>query len=160
MFSRAAVASFCVFAASLLFGCGGGGELDVAPVSGKVLCEGEPVTAGIITFKPIAEGENTTPGKSAAGVIQSDGTFVLTTYELNDGAIIGKHNVTYTPPTPGEGGLDEEEEGAAASTPPPKQTHACRLGGNATAEVKDEDNELTIELSPTRSAMPVQMEEG
>lgn len=143
-----------MLAAPLLSGCGGGGEFDLAHVSGKVLCEGKPVTAGTIVFNPIATGDQTMPGKRAAAMIKPDGTFVLTTYELNDGAIIGKHNVTYMPPAPGEAGLDEEEEGAKSSGPPPKQTHACRAGGKATAVVKDENNELTIELSPTRSAAP------
>lgn len=136
---------------ALLCGCGGGGEFDVAPVTGKVLCEGEPVTAGFITFTPIAKDKKGEPGKPAAGIIQPDGTFELTTYEPGDGAVVGKHNVTYSPPMAGEegGGEEEElEEGESASTPPPVQKHACRLGGSATATVKAGDNNLTIELSP------------
>ena len=53
------------------------------PVKGKVTHNGKPLTKGVINFQP--EGA----GKDATGEIQPDGTFVLTTYKKDDGAVVG-----------------------------------------------------------------------
>jgi hypothetical protein len=160
----------CTFIAA---GCGGGdSRFDTAPVRGKVLCEGEPLTSGMISFTPIAEGETATPGKLATGVVGPDGTFVLTTYEPEDGAIIGRHTVYYSPPGEREGGDAEEEDEEdgeasgtipAASTTPLPDTHPCRFGGLAEAEVIDGDNDLTIDLArwnPADGENGSELEEG
>jgi hypothetical protein len=42
----------------------------------------------------MAKGESHKAGKLAFGVLQSDGTFVLGTYEPEDGAVVGDHWVT------------------------------------------------------------------
>ena len=136
----------------LLFvqGCGGGGDQrDTAPVRGIVKCEGAPLTSGTITFTPINDAAKGNPGKPASGVVQADGTFVLTTYEPEDGAIIGRHEVTYTPPEAGEGEEEEEEDSDSASIAEPvplDDSHPCRFGGRSEAEVVDGDNSLTIDL--------------
>ena len=57
------------------------------PVSGKILINGEPLSVGVIRFIP------ETPGRAAIGSIQKDGKFTLTSYELNDGATVGKFDV-------------------------------------------------------------------
>lgn len=80
-------------------GCGGSGALPTAPASGKVLLDGEPVSGGSITFSPIGTGKGNA-GKPASGAVGSDGTFKLGTYSDADGAVIGKHKVTYSPPAP------------------------------------------------------------
>src|SRR5690606_587041 len=80
-----------------LAGCDGG-EFSTAPVSGKVVMNGQPVTEGNITFSPIAEGNSELSGKPASGDIGSDGTFTLSTYGENDGAVVGKHRVIFSPP--------------------------------------------------------------
>ena len=73
-----------------LVGCGSsstpGGPTTL--VTGKVLWKGRPVTKGTVSFEP--EGA----GKEAFGEIQSDGTYVLTTYKKDDGAVFGKHRVS------------------------------------------------------------------
>jgi hypothetical protein len=45
-------------------------------------------------FAPVAKGDNVNPGKPAWGSIQSNGTFRLTTYKRDDGAVVGEHWVT------------------------------------------------------------------
>jgi hypothetical protein len=45
-------------------------------------------------FAPVAKGSDVNPGKPAWGNIQSDGTFRLTTYKNDDGAVVGEHWVT------------------------------------------------------------------
>jgi hypothetical protein len=71
-------------------GCGSSAPQGAAtlPVKGKVIFKGQPLTKGTISFEP--EGA----GKEAFGEIQPDGTFVLTTYKKDDGAVVGKHRVT------------------------------------------------------------------
>jgi hypothetical protein len=66
-------------------GCGS--DLDLAPVTGRVTFNGKPVTEGEITFLP----DN---GPQAAGMIQPDGTFRLTTLSPGDGAVVGRHQVS------------------------------------------------------------------
>jgi len=67
-------------------GCGPGLP-EVAKVSGRVTCDGKPVTTGTIQFWP-------DQGRSARGTIQPDGTYSLTTFTDQDGAVLGKHTVT------------------------------------------------------------------
>ena len=71
----------------ILLGCGRGHELPTAPVSGKVLVDGQPVPKGQVIFAP-------EQGRAATGILGPDGTFTLSTYRPNDGAVVGKHTVT------------------------------------------------------------------
>ncbi|MHC5538828.1 hypothetical protein ACYOEI_11460 [Singulisphaera rosea] len=57
------------------------------PVKGKVMFKGQPLKKGTITFEPDGAG------KDASGQIQPDGTFVMTTYTKDDGAVVGTHRV-------------------------------------------------------------------
>lgn len=70
----------------VLSGCGDGRPTRV-PVSGKVLIDGQPVTKGSIRFHE----EN---GRPATGGINSNGTFILTTFEKGDGCTPGEHRVS------------------------------------------------------------------
>jgi hypothetical protein len=107
-FLRATFGVVCLAAiAFVVAGCSGD-QQPTAPVSGKVTFNGEAVTSGIISFSPIAS--ETEGAKSAAGVVQSDGSYTLTTYADNDGAVIGKHRVLYS----AAGGALTEEDTAAA----------------------------------------------
>jgi hypothetical protein len=141
-------------------GCGGG-KFPVARAKGKVVCGGQPVTVGSVTFAPI--GTDLETGKPATGAVGADGTFVLTTNDRFDGAVIGKHRVTYQGP---EG---EEEEGAEKESPPEgspeerakyleqlqkrkSQKPQCVQKGELILEVKaDGENDFTIELVPAGS---------
>ena len=70
----------------LFAGCGSD-RPETTPVGGIVTWDGRPVTEGRIMFYP----EN---GRAATGQIGSDGTYSLTTFKPNDGAMLGKHRVT------------------------------------------------------------------
>jgi hypothetical protein len=70
-----------------LVGCDSGPKC--VPVSGQVLIDGEPVTAGTIQVVP-AEG------RPAQGPIDEQGRFTLTTYDENDGCVLGTHRVAVT----------------------------------------------------------------
>jgi len=68
-------------------GCSRGPE--IVPVSGKVLYNGEPLKFGGVMFQPNS-------GQPARAAIQPDGTFVLTTDSLSDGATVGRNRVRVT----------------------------------------------------------------
>lgn len=73
---------------AFLVGCGGSAnEMTTTAVSGKVTFEDGPISGGgEIRFIPAQ-------GKAAAGTIGSDGTYKLSTYGVDDGAILGEHRV-------------------------------------------------------------------
>src|SRR5262245_46771168 len=73
-------------------GCGSGAGAQAAPtvpVKGKVTFKGQPVTQGTVVFEP--DG-----GREAHGEIQPDGSFMLTTFNKDDGAVPGTHRVAVT----------------------------------------------------------------
>jgi hypothetical protein len=69
----------------------------LAKASGICNCEGQPMSGGLLILSPIHDpathGDTRLVGKPAQGLIQPDGTFVLSTYEDSDGAVIGPHSV-------------------------------------------------------------------
>jgi hypothetical protein len=140
-------------------GCGGN-AFPVALAKGKVLCNGQPVNSGYISFIPMGDGEEN--GKTAAATLASDGTFTLSTYGKFDGAIVGKHKVEFT----GSGGedaetaaeeeeaepesVDEPEAKAQAIGKPQKGKNSCVQKKEIIVEVTAAGpNEFTIEINST-----------
>ncbi len=82
-----------VASAAILAGCGGDPDLPkLGKVSGTVKYKGQPVTKGLVTFVPVG-GAGSQTGQSATGEIGKDGSFVLSTFENGDGAVLGEHMV-------------------------------------------------------------------
>ncbi len=115
----------------ICWGCGpaGSGKMpDAIPVKGKVTYKGQPVTKGSITFEPDGFG------REAHGPIQSEGTYVLTTYKEGDGAVTGHHRVAVT----------------GTGIKSPKDALAKKYGGVAssglTADVDAEHTEFNFDL--------------
>jgi hypothetical protein len=79
-----------------------GSEFPTAPTYGRVICEGQPVPHVTVIFEPLETGKSALVGRSAFAVAKEDGTFVLTSYQPNDGAVIGRHRVRVGPPIPGD----------------------------------------------------------
>lgn len=78
-------------------GCGGDSEqYETVPVSGVITCQGKPIANATVNFTPLAEAGRATgrPGRVALGMTDQNGRFRLTTYENDDGAIVGRHKVT------------------------------------------------------------------
>jgi hypothetical protein len=85
---------------SCCWGCGSDpGQFSgtLVPVKGKALFKGKPLTSGEITFEPDSGG------REAHGNIQPDGTFELTTFKANDGAVPGAHRVAVSGTSKKEG---------------------------------------------------------
>lgn len=56
-------------------------------VSGQVLIDGEPLTHGLVRFVPKG-------ARPAAGRVDETGHFTLTTYNAEDGVVLGVHQVS------------------------------------------------------------------
>lgn len=75
---------------AIIVGCGESETVEVFPARGIVRFDGKPmIGGGAISLVPLVSQS----GKSAGGIINSDGTFVLTTYEDGDGAMTGSFRV-------------------------------------------------------------------
>ena len=114
-------------------GCGPGGAA-TAPVKGKVLAEGQPVTGGTLILSP-TDGLVAAP---ADGDVQADGTFAI----AGEGAAIGKHTVTYSAPP------DEQAEWDGYGQEPPVKVSPYKglVPKDPEVEVKADENDITIEL--------------
>lgn len=74
-----------------------GGPYRVAPVSGRITLNGEPLDHAAITFQPVARKDDTDPGPGSGAFTNAQGRYrlVLVGREI-DGAIVGKHKVRVT----------------------------------------------------------------
>lgn len=116
-------------------GCRDDGRLPTYQVKGKVLfSDGTPLPGGWIIF------ESPEHGLAARGVIETDGTYRLGTYEQEDGAVAGRQLVAVTPASPE--GFDPDK----STAPPildPKYSHMDTSGVEVEVE-PDDENDITI----------------
>jgi len=78
-------------------GCAGE-SYEIAPVSGRVTVDGQPLGDCQIRFQPLRSSEgNINPGPGAFAVTDQDGRFTLRTINpVRPGAVVGKHRVWMT----------------------------------------------------------------
>jgi hypothetical protein len=79
-------------AIGLAFAAGCGDSMRLAPVSGTVTVEGQPLPKAGVTFTPIKGG------RPAWATTDGQGRFELTTLRAGDGALVGEHVVTVAEP--------------------------------------------------------------
>lgn len=104
------------------------------PVAGKlVYTDGTPVSGATVTFIT-ALGEKTVAARSR---VNDDGTFRLTTFEDNDGAVAGEHHVAVSP-------VPRDEADQKPVPVPPVYADAAKSGLKAT--VTPETREVTVTL--------------
>jgi len=124
--------------AFIAVGCSHSDNPKTYPVDGKVSYRGQPVTSGMIMLTP------TESGHAATGSLDKDGSFRLTTFEKNDGAVPGMYQVAIQV-FPAEGaGLPGAEFGG--KTPPVPQKYASAASSGLTAEIKVGENHLDFAL--------------
>jgi hypothetical protein len=93
----------------ILVGFGCGSKDQPIPLEGTVLLDGQPVAGAIVSFLPDERG-----GRFATGTTAQDGSFRLTTYKENDGALAGDYRVTVTLIPDDEDQGKEKPDAAAA----------------------------------------------
>jgi hypothetical protein len=100
--------SFCVSILLAVPGCGGpdkGGP--VAPVSGTLTLDGEAMPGVQIVFSPLGTMENSSPGPYSVATTDAQGKYQLKTRYGDNGAVIGKHSVTFSYPDIEDGVMAE-----------------------------------------------------
>jgi hypothetical protein len=92
----------CLAASVAVLGCGDGRQkMGVAKVEGTVTCDGQPIANVAVYFVPKRSGDNALTGKGGIGYCDDKGHFVVTTYDSDDGAVVGKHDVCVGSPLGG-----------------------------------------------------------
>lgn len=90
------VLGICSLAISLSLGCSRGPEPPhMVVVTGKVLANGQPVTAGAIYFHP--DETNSFQADKPSSLLQLDGSFTAKTYPFGEGVPPGQYKVTLSP---------------------------------------------------------------
>jgi hypothetical protein len=84
----------CVIALTVS-GCGGPPAPLMVPVTGKVLNNGQPVTAGAIYLHP--DAANSYQNDKPSSLLQTDGSFTIKTYPFGEGVPPGQYRVTLAP---------------------------------------------------------------
>lgn len=64
----------------------------VAPVTGVVTLDGQPLGGGVVSFQPVAS-RGSVAGPGSTGRIDVDGRYRLTTVDGASGAVVGQHVV-------------------------------------------------------------------
>jgi hypothetical protein len=89
-------------AAAVLAAAAGCGNPNLAPVAGRVTCDGKPVKDAAIIFSPLPANENDRESFRAANGGINNGRFeFVSTFKEGDGAFVGKHRVLITMEFPG-----------------------------------------------------------
>jgi hypothetical protein len=142
--ARLATVALLAFALSIVFGCGSAEELpETASVRGSVTLRGQPLLGGTITFQP-QQIEQGNPGYAD---VQPDGTYRVTTYRANDGAVLGPHTVTVEVFPGQRGGPESGLPGSESKLPSPiPARYRDPAKSPLKFEVKPGDNSFPIEL--------------
>lgn len=123
-------------------GCGVKGEFETARVHGKVTYDGRPLETGSLVFVPVGGGP------SAQANLDSSGNYVLGTYSLSDGAVLGEHEVMIVALTGGEGPQEASDPNAGLRSLIPSRYGDLKKSGLRATVQADIDNEINFDLQP------------
>ena len=73
----------------------GCGDSSIASVSGKVTVAGEPIEGIRLVFSPVAAEGEKDPGPWSSGLTNSAGEYTLESRYKDNGAVVGKHTVSF-----------------------------------------------------------------
>jgi hypothetical protein len=125
--------------AILAAGCGGGGGVSSAKVSGTVTLNGKPLPAASVMFQPDATGN---PGAPSVGETDAEGKFTLSFPDGTEGAVVGRHKVIVSTRKmkPSEANSDIEVEVAEEQVPDAYRTTPATFevpkGGTEEAKIQ------------------------
>jgi hypothetical protein len=133
-----------------LAGCSGDPNLPkLGRVHGKVTYNGKPVDSGTVTFNPIP-GKGGETGQNATGQIEPDGSYVMTTFNTADGAILGQHVVAVVVREKGSENQGKPKADSTIDYSMPKIVTPSKYASVDTSPlrctVKEGDNTFDIEL--------------
>lgn len=155
-FQRTDSTAIVALAACFLWGAGCGGRADpyladrpaVVPAEGIVTYNGNPLDGATVVFSPVEGSEH-----GAAAITAADGTFELSTFPPDPGAVPGKYQIAVTKMSVSTPAVrPEEAHDADFPTESPKalipDRYSDPVRSGLTAEVPPEGStELKIELN-------------
>jgi hypothetical protein len=109
----------CAVVAVATLGCGRPAGVAFAPVTGRVVVNGQPLAAGTIHFFP--DESKGTKGPMSTGDLQSDGSYTLRGPGQNVGAMVGNHRVYLTLPLQDVMPIPVVVDGAVVLQAPPRE---------------------------------------
>ena len=112
----------CVVIVLAVAGCGKPTGVSFAPVTGRVVVNGQPLAAGTIHFFP--DESQGTKGPMSTGVLQSDGSYTLRGPGQNVGAMVGNHRVYLTLPLQDQMPTPVVVDGKVVLQAPPRELAA------------------------------------
>lgn len=134
-----ALAAFLLLGGAV--GCGDSSQ--IAPVSGVVTLDGEPLPDAIIGFEPIAAEGQLEAGYGSYGRTDAEGRYTLRSLHKEDGALIGTHRVSVSTVT-GREGPNGEMMGLTPERVPSRYNNDTELTFEVPTEGTDQANlELT-----------------
>lgn len=92
---RRFVAGAAVAVLALTAGCSGGRK--IVPVSGTVTVDGQPAKSVIVTFQPLGDRNDDSPGRGSSAFTDENGHYSLIYDGEKPGALTGKHRVRISP---------------------------------------------------------------
>ena len=124
--------------ASAISGCGGS-DVKLAPAEGVVKIGGKPAANVSVQFLPdVMKGAT---GPTSYGTTDAEGKFRLKTYDGQDGAVVGSHNVILAD-------LTEERppQGVPLKKQPRLDSRFTTTKGDLHAEVKEGGGPIVVEV--------------
>lgn len=85
----------CLASFAILVGCSDPNAPRLVPLSGQVLFEGQPVTAGSVFLHPGETAQYTKDQPSS--ILQIDGSFTMKTFPYGEGVAPGDYTMTLAP---------------------------------------------------------------
>ncbi|MCA9236955.1 MAG: hypothetical protein KDA44_15875 [Planctomycetales bacterium] len=117
----------------MVCGCGPKAPYDLAPVSGVVTLDGEPLAGGVVSFQPRADGD-VAPGPGSTGRCDKSGQFTLQTIKGEPGAVVGAHHVRiYSHSSDQPVASDDDRAGAPRERVPARYNYQSDLTADVPA---------------------------
>jgi hypothetical protein len=133
-------------------GCGGKNRLDVAPVHGRVVYNGQGVPRAVVIFHPSEDADERAKKMRPFAYADDSGNFQLKTYVDDDGAPPGTYRVSIiarssggSRPSKDEGPSDQLSAPGAAIRIPPQITQKYANVDTSDIEVTVEEGENNLE---------------
>jgi len=147
---------FVVPLIAALGGCSSGNGLSLGKVRGKITYEGEPVHGGEVLFVP--DTKKGSAGPPAAGTISEDGSYIMSTQESGDGAVVGVHNVAIIghgkDPIKADGAIVLGDDSSSADVFKYKQSLAKPKPKNQGPTVRDKGGNTYLLTTPENMQNP------
>ena len=134
-FARLILAALVGGLALELAACRRSDRKPVYPVTGRVLCHGQPAEGAHVSFVPLDTHEP--KARRSGGQVQKDGSFRLSTYASFDGAPAGRYAVTIVYPS-----AEKKENDENVGPDLLRGRYADPKTTPLAAEVKEETNNL------------------